>query len=60
MKSNAERITENVKEILQIILAIVIIIVVGGAMFYYTYIQYDTKIKIHETYSNAAENIGNK
>ena len=56
----AEQITENVKEILQIILAIVIVIVLGGIMFYATYLEYDTKIKIHETYSNAAENIGNK
>lgn len=57
---NAEQITKNVKEILQIILFIVVVIVLGAVAFYHSYLEFDTKIKMHETYKNAAENIGNR
>ena len=49
---------EDLKEILWLIVAILVIALVGGAMFYHTYLEYDTKIKIHETYKNAADRIG--
>lgn len=51
---------DKLVEALQLLLVIVLIVVVGGAMFYYTYLEYDTKIKTHTIYSNAAENLGNK
>ena len=56
----SEQIMENVKEILQIILVIVVVIVLGAVAFYRSYLEFDTKIKMHETYKNAAENIGNQ
>lgn len=55
-----DKFAEKLVEALQILLVIVLVIVIGGAMFYYSYLEWDTKIKTHEIYSNAAENLGNK